>query len=316
MPDFMPYDPDRIGYEDVADLITADNPDWAISPQEWEDDVKTWNPAFYRYMAVALEGDRLVAFGDLVEPAWSHQPGKYEIDANVATDRPELRLQTLHHLIDHAREKGAHIVECYADTLHPDRIEMLQADGFVENIRGRVSRLDLDAYDPAQFEDVRRRARENKLVIVTLGELLSGNDDWFPQAHEMYWEIGQDVPSTDPPQKMPLERFMMRMKSPIDNDPEASRFGLIDGEFVGMSTCARPQRKPDVLDTNMTGTLRSRRRQGIAAALKVSVADWAKAAGLRWIETGNEENNPMYDLNVRLGFRHAFDWIGFRKTLS
>jgi len=32
--------------------------------------------------------------------------------------------------------------------------------------------------------------------------------------------------------------------------------------------------------------------------------DLAKRGGIELIDTYNEENNPMYDLNVKLGLRH------------
>jgi hypothetical protein len=34
------------------------------------------------------------------------------------------------------------------------------------------------------------------------------------------------------------------------------------------------------------------------------------------IQTDNEEKNPMYDLNVRLGFRAVPAWLLFRKLLG
>ena len=37
------------------------------------------------------------------------------------------------------------------------------------------------------------------------------------------------------------------------------------------------------------------------------------AAGIEWIETSNEENNPMYQLNFRLGFEPAAAWLDFEK---
>ena len=60
--------------------------------------------------------------------------------------------------------------------------------------------------------------------------------------------------------------------------------------------------EPAKLYTGLTGVLRSHRRRGIATALKVTALEMAKARGVRTLETDNEENNPMYLLNVELGF--------------
>ena len=57
---------------------------------------------------------------------------------------------------------------------------------------------------------------------------------------------------------------------------------------------------------------RSHRRRGIATAIKVRSIRFAKDLGYRAIQTDNEENNPMYDLNLRLGFRPTKAWLQFR----
>jgi hypothetical protein len=43
--------------------------------------------------------------------------------------------------------------------------------------------------------------------------------------------------------------------------------------------------------------------------------EFAKAQGARSIQTDNEEKNPMYDLNVRLGFKPIPAWLIFAKEL-
>jgi GNAT superfamily N-acetyltransferase len=70
-----------------------------------------------------------------------------------------------------------------------------------------------------------------------------------------------------------------------------------------------------MMTTGLTGVRRSARRQGIATALKVHAIEWSRQRGMRTIETGNEENNPMFDLNVRLGYKHVWDWVHYEKSL-
>ncbi|MCD4691179.1 GNAT family N-acetyltransferase, partial [bacterium] len=72
---------------------------------------------------------------------------------------------------------------------------------------------------------------------------------------------------------------------------------------------------PTKLHTGLTGTVRSHRRRGIATALKVAAIDLAKKRGVATIETDNEENNPMYALNVELGFEPQPAWLDFTKRL-
>jgi len=66
----------------------------------------------------------------------------------------------------------------------------------------------------------------------------------------------------------------------------------------------------------LTGVVRTHRRRGVATALKVKGVEWARARGVRVIETDNEENNPMFDLNVALGYRPVPAWAEYHLHLK
>ena len=69
------------------------------------------------------------------------------------------------------------------------------------------------------------------------------------------------------------------------------------------------------LNVGVTGVLPSHRRNGIATALKLKTIQYAIDYGAVTLKTGNEENNPMYDLNMALGFKPKPAWLSLRKTL-
>ena len=54
--------------------------------------------------------------------------------------------------------------------------------------------------------------------------------------------------------------------------------------------------------TGSLGVLREYRRQGIATSLKIKAFEKLRKKGIRQVRTDNEENNPMYKINVALGF--------------
>jgi len=66
----------------------------------------------------------------------------------------------------------------------------------------------------------------------------------------------------------------------------------------------------------LPGVVRSHRRKGVATALKVRTFKIAAERGYKHIDTDNEENNPMYDLNVQLGFKLKPQWLVFKKSLA
>ena len=49
--------------------------------------------------------------------------------------------------------------------------------------------------------------------------------------------------------------------------------------------------------------LKKFRRKGIATALKIKAIEKLLQKGVTEVRTDNEENNPMYKINVALGFK-------------
>ncbi len=52
------------------------------------------------------------------------------------------------------------------------------------------------------------------------------------------------------------------------------------------------------------------------AALKLSGFAYAREQGVRTIATDNEERNPMYAINLKLGFEPRPAWLAFTKTFE
>ena len=63
-----------------------------------------------------------------------------------------------------------------------------------------------------------------------------------------------------------------------------------------------PKSDPYKAWTGSLGVLREYRRKGIATALKIKAFQKLRKKGIKIIRTDNEENNPMYKINVSLGF--------------
>jgi len=85
--------------------------------------------------------------------------------------------------------------------------------------------------------------------------------------------------------------------------PEAFFVALDQGRYVGMSNLTNENDDPTRLATDYTGVLPSHRRRGIATALKLHCLEYAKANGVKMITTSNDSTNPMYQLNLELGFK-------------
>ena len=64
-----------------------------------------------------------------------------------------------------------------------------------------------------------------------------------------------------------------------------------------------PEAEPHKGWTGGLGVLKEFRRKGIATALKIKAIEALLKKGITEVRTDNEENNPMYKINVELGFK-------------
>ena len=90
---------------------------------------------------------------------------------------------------------------------------------------------------------------------------------------------------------------------------EEKRYGVeivaVDGDkYVGSTDIHLfPKSDPYKAWTGSLGVLKEYRRRGIATALKAKAYQKLKEKGIKIVRTDNEENNPMYKINVALGFK-------------
>ena len=181
--------------------------------------------------------------------------------------------------------------------------------------------MDITNFDFSRFNGAQERVAAAGVEILTLAELRERDPRWMEKLYEMLWEIEQDVPHTDPPQKEPFDEFVKGFEHP-DFWPEGWQMALEPavgddgiGEYVGVSMLGKNQAMPQRINTWLTGVVRSHRRKGIALAMKLRAIEFAIQNGGTAIRTDNEENNPMLDINKALGFVEIPAGVNYEKAL-
>ena len=174
--------------------------------------------------------------------------------------------------------------------------------GYKLAMREPRSELNVDQFDFSKYLDLPAKMEAEKIEIACLTDLQDRFPDWQRRIYELDWEISKDVPSTVEFKKMPFDEFADAVFKSPRHLPEANFYALDGDEWVGASILKQVLGKDDELSVGITGILPSHRRRGIATALKLKTIEYAKANGVKTIKTDNEENNPMYTLNLKLGF--------------
>lgn len=299
---------------DIENAIYPEHPQHADSWRYWDSNREA-KYLWRRYMG-ELDG-KIVAAAELGHTSWSYQPGKFYVSVAVHPRyqkrgigsavydylMDEVRLLEPTKLVSHARED------------HTDSLSFLEKRGFKPVLRMPTSRLTVAEFDAAPFQEKVARVLQSGVAIKTMAQLKNEDPNWKRKLYELEWECLQDVPTPDPLTRRSLEQFeRMTLNNPRIL-PDAW-FIAVDGErYVGLSVLWRNPADKRLLNTGLTGVVRSHRRRGIATALKVQAIEYAKQYGAEEIDTDNEENNPMFQLNIQLGFRPQPAFLDFEKQL-
>jgi GNAT superfamily N-acetyltransferase len=313
-----PFEPTEANYEAFAALERAVWPEYPDTVEEWKHKDATRDPHYFFQRFVVLVGDETVASGLCCEPWWALKPGKYFLNISVHPDarRQGIGTALYDHLLGVLADREPVLLASNTREDQADGRRFLETRGFQRVMRYPISHLHVDRFDPAPFESTAARVAASGIRIVPLAELAAVAPDWQRKFWDLDWELLQDVPSPDPHTRQSFENFQERMLGAPGFEPRGQFIALDGDRWVGLSGLWLAVGDPELLYTGLTGVSRSHRRRGIATALKVRAIAFARAYGAKIIETDNEENNPMYGLNLKLGFEPQPAWLEYEKVLA
>lgn len=316
MIDIRPFESTDADYEALIAIDSAVFPEHPLSVDQWrhKDSTRSPDKLFHRDM-IEHDGE-VVAFGQYRQGSHPH---KYFFHVFVHPDHehPDIRPAYLEHVMAVLAERDPVAIISGALDDHTPDVEFLDANGFRPVMREPSSNLDVTGFDGVRFAHIVEKMRTGHIEIMSLRELQDRESNWKRKLYELYETLEQDVPSTDAPAERSFEEFEQLLLSGPTYDPD-SWFVALDGEqYVGMSRGLQNQVDSKRLDSGLTGVVRSHRRRGIATALKLRVIEYARQSDITTIVTFNDDGNPMYHLNLALGFKPkpAWVWVVYEKVL-
>lgn len=307
-------------YRAIAAIHDAVWPGQSQSGAIWKAHDDGRNPRYFFQRVVVETSGRVVAHGHCGENPWSHLPGKYTLDFAV---HPHYRCRGLATAGYRAlltllarRDPAPTLLTASTRDDQVGAVAFLAQQGFAQVLREPTSTLDVAAFDDRPFRGLLDRVRQAGITIHSFTELRALDPDWKRVWYDLEGEINRDVPQANAGAQLPFETFAGYLEGAlVDTD---AYFVAVDqaGRAVGLSGLDFSARDPAVAQTGgLTGVVRSHRRRGIATALKLRAITLARVRGIRRIHTSNEEHNPMYRLNLGLGFAPGPAWLRFEKRL-
>lgn len=282
--------------------------------EEWPDDALLCRFLIERPASVIGEASA-------VETFWTTTPELVLFEFNLLADEEstgaaEVVCNTIEETV--ARERpNCSLLGTRATEDQRERLAYLDQRGYRIVLRLRRSRLDVQAFDPSPYAHLPQRLEQEGIELTSLTHIQSEMTDWKVALRDLRYRIHQDVPMTESPRKPSMANFEKMVLQDPALDPETWRLARLatTGELVGISNLWINDAERKRLDTGLTGVLSDYRRRGIATALKVATIESAKRIGARWIDTHNEEDNPMFLLNLKLGFQERPARLELRREL-
>ena len=273
----------------------------------------------HSYQATVFDDSdgEIVAVGGAYHSIDTYHPQKFWLGMSIepARDVTPLREQLYTHLLDHLAQFDPIQLAMGCNTTQPHISSFLEQRGYEMKVREYSSKLELSNFDPAPFQSYIDRVIGNGIEFLDMHQLEARYPEtWTKIVHDVAMEVDQDVPWHEPIKPEPYDSWIKRFSDQPHRVNKCYLVAMDGDEAVALTMIFK---SADKLFTGLSGVRRSHRRQGITMAVKVRSLSIAKAMFPNAsVMTENEESNPMYTINERLGFMRQPDFLNWVKDLT
>ena len=252
----------------------------------------------------------VVGFFQLHQDWWRFHPEKvfFTVYLLPAHDTPDIRTQVLDFAKKEARTHHRIALLDIAFDDHPDAMTWLESNGFESTFTEIYSRLMVADVDVAAYAVLRATLKAAGVTYVHAQEMQHIPRHLLQQLRDLQADIYEDIPTPDPP----VPPTLASVATDIANVEEGHYLFAADtdGKPVGIVKLVI---EGDYCEFALTGVARDFRRKGLATAMKIYLIELLQRdSPILSIITANAPQNPMYDINLKMGFRayktrHTFE---------
>ena len=303
-----------VEYDSYVALKRRVWPHESVSPSSQREADARRDPAEFNERLLVRQEGAVVAAADIYSLRFSADADRFGfmviVDPSVRRRGIGTALYT--HIIDRLDLGRVSGWETAAWEGEPSGSAWLDHIGFRLVSTHQMSELNLDSADTAPFQKLIDDVEATGVAIKSFAEFTNATLDAAHELYDLAVELSRDAPWYEDVAKPPLEVWRREF---IDSDAilaDAYTVAVEDGQLVGQSALMKDDHDPTILRTGLTGVRKQYRRRHIATAMKMRAIDRAvqrskPEGGLR-IVTGNAAENPMLELNLRLGFEKQPAW--------
>ena len=316
-----PFDADAGDYQALAAVLAAADPEAGHDEEAMRVHDRDWDHArFEKFRWVAVENDgRAVGSIDVLHHPRQFEPWRYLVLPFVhpGAQRRGWGTALLAHAEAFVRARGARELRAEAREDVPAAVAFADKHGFEVAARSWQGCLDLQSFDPGRYGDPHDLASSRGVRLVTLADEMARDPGALERVYHLVREIEADVPRVTPVTRLDFDQWRLQSIERPGLIRDAYFIAVRNEEYVGVSFLRRPAGLPRILNQGLTGVARSARRQGIALALKVATAAYAKADGARELRTWNSDrNHAILRINDEMGFARTAASLDLVKPLA
>ncbi len=320
MINLLPFEPSDTHYSALVAINQILQPEVRQSAEMLRTQDEEFSAENKLVRILAEVDNQIVAHGAYWHPFSSDEPSQFSLFVHPDHQNGEVPSLMHKHLIAKLSEAKPDVIVSEPTEDEAYRTQLLKDDGFELKMRFPRSQLDLKRVDATPNESADVHLKGQHIEIVTLTDVMQRDPNWKRHVWRMFTIIDQDVPYPDPQKSVPFEQYAKYYEGELFR-PNLWTIALdqtLEGEqqYVGMAVVNIMPTRPDTVYAGITGVVPSHRRRKIATQLKLRSHQTTRSNGFDYIYTDNEENNPMYQLNLQLGFEPLPAWVYYQKTLG
>lgn len=304
-------------YETLASIWNAHFPDFSTTASEYRDLDERRSERFPHARLIAWEANSIVGYLSSSQEHWCYDPKRWDITIVVSREhqRRGFGTQCLNYIISEARKAGIEKLLASSIESHIEAQSFLKKHAFQLVQRNPISELKLANYDLEAHRPKLERVLDQGIRFVSAAELIAERPESLRQLYELSCEVEADTPQPgayEPPSFDEWRKCWWEAATTLQD----AWILAMDGDRMAGYTAYSRRGDGKRLYVEMTGTARGYRRRGIASALKYKAIEYAMARGAEVVVTDNEENNPMFSINLAFGFEPKPAWASYEMTIA
>lgn len=298
----------------VAQIIDSFD-DEGYTEEIFTKNFERWVETDPRKAMVAEQGGTIVAYG-LARRRQGEPAGKWTaliyVDKTLA--RQGIGSRLLEEAIAFAKDNGGTHVVGFANEKEPAASAFAQAHGAYLLQHLFESQVDLTAFDPAPYQQLKAGLEGEGYRFTSLAEI-GDTDENRRRVHRLDTDCDRDTPGFENWGERTYEDYSRDEHQSLNFIPEGVIIATQGDEWVGMNA-VRPTPVEGVWHTDFTGVMPAHRGKKLAFALKALGMELAQTRGAHAMKTNNDTRNaPMLAVNRKLGFQSKPGLFIYRKNL-